>query len=778
MTSIKDYINHLKTDKQALSQVLTNRGVTVASSDTFTELAPKVATMPSVKTKDVNYYDYDGELLYSYTKDEFLALTSEPAVPQHTGMTSQGWNWSFSTAKTYVQNYGILNVGFTCITSDGSTRVYVSLPEGYLTPILSFGLNGSATIDWGDETSTNTLSGSNVTTIVSQQHTYAEAGDYVISIKPSDNSTIYVGTGYVNGGQNVLFNKTNITGNRYNGNGVYGLFITKIELGSQVIIDTGTRGYCFCDLLNLKSINIPKHITNINGYAFQNCDSLRALILPDNSYTPTNQQVFNGAALTLIVTSQSTGVLNDFLEANYSRTGQDTFCFPSTATNITNILMYMYGIKRIAIPSTVTTISNSAFYNTAITEITLPSGLTSIGSSAFNNCFQLKEITIPSGVTSISSSLFCYCYNLKKVTVLGNITSVGNNAFQSCGNLEILDLSHCTSVPTLNNNSVFSSASSDYKVLVPKSLYASWCSATRWSSIVDHIYPVDEHGNILDTCTITISATQFINGTYTGPTASGCVETEDFVLPGVSSVTTTSSTDTFYFTDGTHLYPLGGTIENVSSDISLTLIQGPANEEFTPLKYIQSTGAQWIDTGIVNKSTIDTIIDAQVTNNNGNQTLFGGSDGESNRYQMFLYSRNLYNDEIYFYCGTGNYPFASVTPQYAASSRHLWETKLFSSKPQIFKDGVQQSMTNANTVSAFTGSSTIFLFGYHYGSQTTASSRISMKLWGAKMLDGSSVVRVFTPILDNNGVPCLYDAVSDTCFYNLGTGADFSYEEY
>ena len=58
-------------------------------------------------SKEVNFLDYDGTILYSYTAAEFAALSSMPANPTHDGLTAQGWNWSLANAKAYVASMGI-----------------------------------------------------------------------------------------------------------------------------------------------------------------------------------------------------------------------------------------------------------------------------------------------------------------------------------------------------------------------------------------------------------------------------------------------------------------------------------------------------------------------------------------------------------------------------------------------------------------------------------------------------------------------------------------------
>lgn len=65
----------------------------------------------SAPPKDVNFIDYDGTIVHSYTAAEFAALTVMPDNPTHEGLTAQGWNWSLSDAQSYVASYGFLTIG-------------------------------------------------------------------------------------------------------------------------------------------------------------------------------------------------------------------------------------------------------------------------------------------------------------------------------------------------------------------------------------------------------------------------------------------------------------------------------------------------------------------------------------------------------------------------------------------------------------------------------------------------------------------------------------------
>ena len=86
----------------------------------------------SVEEKDVNFYDYDGTRLYSYTAQEFLALTEMPASPTQEGLTFQEWNWSLTDAKAYVISYEMIDIGAIYTTTDGSLRVGLSLTSDTL----------------------------------------------------------------------------------------------------------------------------------------------------------------------------------------------------------------------------------------------------------------------------------------------------------------------------------------------------------------------------------------------------------------------------------------------------------------------------------------------------------------------------------------------------------------------------------------------------------------------------------------------------------------------
>ena len=300
-------------------------------------------------SKEVNFLDYDGTILYSYTAAEFAALSSMPANPTHDGLTAQGWNWSLTNAKAYVAKYGKLNIGQMYITDDGKTRIYIHLEEGRTSPVLGVCPNGTVDIDWGDGTTHDTLTGSDTSTAVyTSAHSYAAPGDYVIQL------TV---TGSMGFGSNGLLVYTSNSDNR---NRVYRNAIRKVELGSGVTsIGNDAFGSCY----SLSSITIPDSVTSIGSGAFGSCYSLSSIIIPD-------------------------GVTSIGVYAFYS----------------------CYSLSSIIIPDGVTSIGMYAFYSCySLSSIVIPDGVTSIGEAAFSDCYSLSSITIPDRVTSIGNDAFSYC---------------------------------------------------------------------------------------------------------------------------------------------------------------------------------------------------------------------------------------------------------------------------------------------------------------------------------------------------------------------------------
>ena len=404
-------------------------------------------------SKEVNFLDYDGTILYSYTAAEFAALSSMPANPTHDGLTAQGWNWSLANAKVYVAKYGELNIGQMYITDDGKTRIYIHLEEGRTSPVLGVCPNGTVDVDWGDGTTHDTLTGSSTDmSVYTSAHNYAAPGDYVIQL------TVTGSMLFRNGGPLMYASESD------NRNKVYNNAIRKIEFGSGV---PSTGGAAFDHCYGLSSVTIPNSVTNISGSAFQHCYGLSSVTIP-NSVTNISSSAFQYCY------------------------GLSSVTIPDGVTSIGNYAFYhCYSLSSVTIPDGVTSIGNYAFlYCYSLSSITIPDGVTSIGNSAFRECNSLSSITIPDGVTSIGNSEFQNCYSLSSVTIPDGVTSIGNIAFSGC-----YGLAHFyflpTTPPSVSNSDAFSNIPTDCVIHVPVGSLSAYTSATNYPSSSTYTYVED-----------------------------------------------------------------------------------------------------------------------------------------------------------------------------------------------------------------------------------------------------------------------------------------------
>ncbi|MDD6937430.1 MAG: leucine-rich repeat domain-containing protein [Clostridiales bacterium] len=413
-------------------------------------------TMPSASSKDVNFYDYNGTLLYSYTLEEAQALTALPDGPVHDGLVFDGWNYSLESVKILTRP---VNIGAMYSTDDGTTRIYIHLEDGRISPTLGICPNGTVTVDWGDGTTPDILTGTSLTTVQwAPTHNYVSSGDYVIKLTVDGEAQLY-GSSSSNGYAYILrYGSASDTRNR-----VYQNSILKVEIGAGIRIGTYAFSYCY----SLSSITIPDSVTSIGTYAFSYCSSLSSITIPDGVTSIGNNAFYNCYSLSSIT-------------------------IPDGVTSIgSGAFSYCYSLSSITIPYGVTSIGNNAFsYCSSLSSITIPDGVISIGTHAFRDCYSLSSITIPDGVTSIGTYAFYNCYSLSSITIPNGVTSIETYAFYYCYGIGYYDFTALSAVPTLSNTNSFTGITDDCKIRVPATLAEEWKAATNWATYADYIVGV------------------------------------------------------------------------------------------------------------------------------------------------------------------------------------------------------------------------------------------------------------------------------------------------
>ena len=450
----------------------------------------------SSKPNDVTFIDYDGAILYSYSLEEAQALTELPELPSHDGLVCQGWNWTLEAIKAL--NLPV-TVGAMYITDDGATRLHIRIETaGRMTVPLRINqtVANGVSIDWGDGSTSETLSG---TGNVNTTHTYAEPGDYVISLMPNDGCTLSLG-----------FNSSSfcVMGSTNDDNIVYRNFLKAVRIGNGV---TRIAYYAFSNCHSLSSITIPDGVTIIGDYAFKSCFSLSSITIPDGVNSIGHNAFDNCHSLSSITIPDGVTSIGDYafgscfslssITIGVKSIGYHAFdsCYSLSSITIpdgvTIISNYAFGscfsLSSINIPNGVKSISNYAFDNChSLSSITIPDGVTSIGDYAFQNCRLLSSITISDSVTKIGNRAFRLCSSLVSITIPSSLTSIDDYAFSSCYGIRYYDFSACTAIPALSTTNVFSGIQSDCQMLIPSALYDEWSTATNWATYASYMVAV------------------------------------------------------------------------------------------------------------------------------------------------------------------------------------------------------------------------------------------------------------------------------------------------
>lgn len=375
--------------------VLQNAAVAIQSKDHggkmgVDEMAGRIYALPSLplEEKDVNFYDYDGTVLYAFSKQEALNLEALPALPTREGLIAQEWNWDLADIKDYVAKYGACDIGANYTTDDGATRLYFHIEnENELVLTLNAFILTSGTLTVEHENvvlASSSQTGENALSFTIPTPTTFPY-DTFISIKISGNGT------YRFGANNTSF--TVLADKQY--------LLTKVETGDNL---EQLYHYSFYRTANLKSISISSNIKNALGtyvfsqsglnhfnfskqiagtsnYAFQNSFNLKSI----SADKGTNLTGYNGLA--------NTGIVK--------------LVVPKRVSTVTGCTF----LKKIILSSSQTAIDNSAFNNTAsLVELILPNSVTSIGNNAFQGSairvLDLTAYTNPTAIPTLGSSVF------------------------------------------------------------------------------------------------------------------------------------------------------------------------------------------------------------------------------------------------------------------------------------------------------------------------------------------------------------------------------------
>ena len=197
-------------------------------------------------------------------------------------------------------------------------------------------------------------------------------------------------------------------------------------------------------------------------------------------------------------------------------------------------------------------------------------------------------------------------------------------------------------------------------------------------------------------------------------------------------------------------------------------------EPFTRLEYLQGDGKQWIDTSFSFDYTKDTVFSAEAMALSTGRTIIMGNYYDAN-YRCFAIE---FGGSSNSHVGAGR----GYTMIKKSGALDMWA----SNKDINVKRSISLSFTASNrkvvldfdgeqksgTVSAGTlplrDTTRMFI-----DARATNLNVIQypLRIYSAQIKQGGELVRDFIPVVDENGVACMYDLVGKEYYYNKGTGS-------
>jgi len=505
------------------------KGVDVKNINSPDSLSPDIASISTnglnnLVGRDVIFIDYDGTEVATYSAETFQRLTALPPNPKHDGLVAQGWNWTLDQINNQLSKVGgKVVVGQMYTTQSGASEIDCIIPEERKDIALDFGVNGTATIDWGDGT-TETTTGISLGTHQNKRHVYLTGGQYTIKIVVQDGDEM----AFINhDGSLNLINGKHITAYA----SAYFQMIKAVRVGKNVIsFDHDAFHDCGC----LETITIPNTVVEINSSnLFYRCYSLNALVLPTGVEIISDNLIRSDLKLKYISIPPSVTSIGDYICYDDRCIEAITIPYGVTTLGVASF-QNIEQLISIVVPNTVTKIKQSCFKNCVnVEEIILQNNQIDIDdsafggyaklksvvwrnnkvpSNAFNQCSSLSDITLID-VTEIRASAFYQCCSISSINLPEGLVSILNNAFNGCISLYRVDIPSTVtkiesgvfignrgimeyhllpeSPPTLDNIDAFQDIASSCIIYVPysedHSILNAYQTATNWSTYSNYM---------------------------------------------------------------------------------------------------------------------------------------------------------------------------------------------------------------------------------------------------------------------------------------------------
>jgi len=275
-----------------------------------------------------------------------------------------------------------------------------------------------------------------------QFHTIVKGGDSIYIKKPDFKKTVLtsvseriisIGTkdrrGVIYSGDgSILLKCTNKNVRRY-----------KIKDGCSIICDSAFEG---CE--KLRKIVLPDSLTHIGNCAFKDCINANFVlsnVVKNKRFQNSNTKwwkmpILQILSLPFVVFFEL--VLSDF-DFNIFNSHS---ILPKGVKHIGNMAFYRCKkIFDISLPDNIEYIGEHAFEDCeSLTYINLPKHITFIAPRVLSFCSNIHSIKIPEDVKYICDGAFWNCFRLSSVEIPNNVLGIGNRAFHECSKMKEINI--------------------------------------------------------------------------------------------------------------------------------------------------------------------------------------------------------------------------------------------------------------------------------------------------------------------------------------------------
>lgn len=190
------------------------------------------------------------------------------------------------------------------------------------------------------------------------------------------------------------------------------------------------------------------------------------------------------------------------------------------------------------------------------------------------------------------------------------------------------------------------------------------------------------------------------------------------------------------------------------------LMQSLKNKEYTELEYIESTGTQYINTGITANNNPSITVNFSMTNNSVETQAVLGCRKQISGAMSYDIFYNISHNNSFRLDWTGS------IKQYVKINLNENINMKLNANGSVIVNGTQYENVKTKTGCYFN-----ILIGNFIDNDGEPRAIGAYAKWKkVEIRENDNLVMDMIPVLDKNNVPCMYDKVNKKFYFNQGTG--------